>query len=1100
MNRPLRRGYLAATAVALAATAVSLLTPALVHAQGGYFGRNKVQYKPFDFSIIKTEHFDVYYYPVEREAAMDAARMVERSYGRLSRVLQHEFDERKPVIVYASHTDFQQTNALQGESVDESTGGVTEALKSRMIMPFTGSYADFDHVMTHELVHGFQYDVMFRHGAASDVNPFMVRLPFWFMEGMAEYVSIGSIDAHTQSWLRDAVLNGYLRNINEMNQRDDYLSYRFGQSLWSYIGAKWGDEVIGMLLDKAPRMGVERAFSTTLGMTLGDLSTEWENDVRKTYLTQVTEHSQPQTFAEKLTKHDKMYDPWYLSPAISPDGTQMVYLSQREGFSIDMWLADAHTGKVFDRLISSSKNADFESLRYMTSSAAFSNDGNTLTFVAKSGGEDALYLYDLKKRKVTKKLKFGFSALMSPTFSPDGQEIAFTALVGGISDLFITDLKGEHLKRLTNDRYAELLPAWSPDGRTIAITTDRGPGTNLDQLKYSLGHYEIALLDVATGQIQSLPHQNAGKNINAVWSPDGSKLIWVNDRTGVNNLYLYDLKTTELSQITDLISGVIAVGPLSPVLAWSSRTGRLLFGHFEAAGYNIYAVNDPLTLPRTPVIETSTAIATSNVQQGASSQTPNPAVSPATTKQDPNAPASSYYRNGKELRESDVLPAGTTVAAPVSVAALIDSATISLPDTTDFTMSKYKVKFTADVIGRPQIGAQVGGYYGNGVTGGTYVQLSDMLGNHNIVIAGNLSGSLSDASIFTGYSYLKSRTNFGFALSQQPMYRYAGSGIIETPFHGDIRTVNANVYQRDVFRSGQIGASYPFSPYSRVELAASGIDYNSQELIEGYDLETGEVVTKTSTLGRLTFAQPEAAFVFDNTLFGYTGPIVGRRYRIALSQTVGDVKYSQALLDFRNYANYKTNLVLATRFVGLRRMGSQADRFGNYWGSSYFLRGYDYNSFDNNSDECINSKFYGSEQSQSFCPVRDQLIGSNALLLNTELRYPIIKELQIGFLGNFPPVDAVAFFDGGLAWDNKVCNSPTSATLTGCTETGFTSMHVVWDRKPGQDPYLYREPLFSYGLGLRINVFYTVLRLDWAWAPNRPDHSNRFSLGFGPSF
>jgi outer membrane protein assembly factor BamA len=192
--------------------------------------------------------------------------------------------------------------------------------------------------------------------------------------------------------------------------------------------------------------------------------------------------------------------------------------------------------------------------------------------------------------------------------------------------------------------------------------------------------------------------------------------------------------------------------------------------------------------------------------------------------------------------------------------------------------------------------------------------------------------------------------------------------------------------------------------------------------------------------------------------------------------------------------------VFATRVVGIKRSGRDADRFGNYWGSSYYLRGYDYNSFGQNSAECVDSRFYGTEQSQSVCPARDQLIGSNALFFNTELRYPIIKELQVGFLGNFPPVDAVAFFDGGLAWDNKVCNTPSTSTISGCTAGGIGSMHVVWDRKPGQDPYLYREPLFSYGLGLRINVFYTVLRLDWAYAANRPDRRSVFSLGFGPSF
>ena len=104
--------------------------PAALPAQ--YFGRNKVQYGKFDFKIIQTEHFDVYYYPEEREAALDIARMAERSYAKLSRVLNHQFDERKPIIPYASHSEFQQTNTSGGE-IDESTGGFTDFLRHRNI-------------------------------------------------------------------------------------------------------------------------------------------------------------------------------------------------------------------------------------------------------------------------------------------------------------------------------------------------------------------------------------------------------------------------------------------------------------------------------------------------------------------------------------------------------------------------------------------------------------------------------------------------------------------------------------------------------------------------------------------------------------------------------------------------------------------------------------------------------------------------------------------------------------------------------------------------------------------------------------------------------
>ena len=140
------------------AAALALLSAAPLAAQ--YFGQNKVQYQAFDFHIIQTEHFEIYYYPAERAAALDAARMAERWYARLSRVLHHQFQGRKPIILYASQSDFQQTNVV--DATGEGLGGVTEFFKHRMVLPFTGSYADLEHVLQHEMVHQFQYDVFSR--------------------------------------------------------------------------------------------------------------------------------------------------------------------------------------------------------------------------------------------------------------------------------------------------------------------------------------------------------------------------------------------------------------------------------------------------------------------------------------------------------------------------------------------------------------------------------------------------------------------------------------------------------------------------------------------------------------------------------------------------------------------------------------------------------------------------------------------------------------------------------------------------------------------------------------------------------------------------
>ena len=198
--------------------------------------------------MLRTEHFDVYHYQGTERAVQDAAVMAERGYQRLSRVLQHQIKVRIPLILYASHTDFEQTN-ITPELIGIGTGGVTEFLKRRVFLPFTGSYAELDHVLTHELVHAFQVDILFGDRPGIVGNPFATVPPLWFMEGMAEYLSVGEIDTNTQSWLRDASLEGYLIPITTLAYVGDIRVYRFGQSIFKYIADTYGIQKVGDLLE-----------------------------------------------------------------------------------------------------------------------------------------------------------------------------------------------------------------------------------------------------------------------------------------------------------------------------------------------------------------------------------------------------------------------------------------------------------------------------------------------------------------------------------------------------------------------------------------------------------------------------------------------------------------------------------------------------------------------------------------------------------------------------------------------------------------------------------------------------------------------------------
>src|SRR6185295_9792087 len=260
--------YMPRIRLASAALIFACLFTAPASAQ--YFGSNKVQYKKLDFQILKTEHFDIYFYPNEREGIDIAARMSERWLARLERLLGHQLRGRQPLVLYASHPDFEQTNAIQGE-LGEGTGGVTEPLKRRIILPLGGPLADTDHVIGHELVHAFQFDITTRPGSAPG-DAGANRLPLWFIEGMAEYLSIGPVDSNTAMWLRDAAREDKLPTVDQLDN-PKYFPYRWGQAFWAYVGGKWGDDIIGDMLRVAGQTGdTAAAIQRLLGVTTKELS------------------------------------------------------------------------------------------------------------------------------------------------------------------------------------------------------------------------------------------------------------------------------------------------------------------------------------------------------------------------------------------------------------------------------------------------------------------------------------------------------------------------------------------------------------------------------------------------------------------------------------------------------------------------------------------------------------------------------------------------------------------------------------------------------------------------------------------------------------
>jgi hypothetical protein len=234
-----------------------LLGVALASSASAQFGQNKVQYQSFDWRVLETEHFQIHFYSEEREAAEETARMAERGYDYLSGFFDHQFEEKIPLILYSRHQDFEQSNVISG-LISEGTGGVTESLKGRVTLPLTGSYAELNHVLVHELVHAFQFDMLKRTFLGQSAA---MSLPLWMMEGMAEWVSNG-MDPVTAMWVMDAQRHDKIPSVQDMASVYDIRVYRMGQAIYEVIAANFGPERVRRILKRpSERRGI-RADST----------------------------------------------------------------------------------------------------------------------------------------------------------------------------------------------------------------------------------------------------------------------------------------------------------------------------------------------------------------------------------------------------------------------------------------------------------------------------------------------------------------------------------------------------------------------------------------------------------------------------------------------------------------------------------------------------------------------------------------------------------------------------------------------------------------------------------------------------------------------
>ncbi|MDB5104491.1 MAG: WD40-like Beta Propeller Repeat [Fibrobacteres bacterium] len=1103
-----------------------LLHPIAGHAQ---FGMNKLQYGHHSWYHVSTRHFDLYFSENEAVVGQYAAGHVEALYDSVSRILGFPLKTKVPIILYATPSEFQQTNIIP-YLLPEGVGGFTEIFRNRVVIPFEGSYADLHHVLEHEMTHAFMFDR--QNTLGSKFSSASQQVPLWFGEGLAEFTSLGW-DLGSEFYMLDAVLFGYVGNPAEEGL-PGFLAYKGGQLFWYYLSQTFGPSFVrDWIAEMNKGSDPGKSFESLSHVSLREVGDIWLREIRSIYWPELRGRRYGKAVARQLTDHTGDGSNLNMQPVLSPDGTKIAFFSDREP-DLGIHVIDVEKEKVSRSLSSAGRKRGHLSFYPYQSRLTWSPDGKRLAFVSKTGERDVISMINSKNGRSAGTISPpGIQSILSPDWSPDGERIVFNGIKDGMSDIFVWDIGKKALTRLTEDIAVDQNPVYSPSGEWIAFESDRGkPGMTYDPKRPfaalpELGSFrDVYRISSAGGS----PIRVAGGPFDEkmpAYGPSDTELVFVSNRSGINNMYIATLSGGEwrTEPITNLTSTCFTP-------SWSRKGDKIAFALFENRGWDIFLMRDPKdhivrdSIPTTrfvrkqehpetrffeplPVANLSSYIR-EKVRADSSRKAERAAKADKQAKADrvgngakpengPSFPGGNAkdttggtpsYAGGNGARDTSKAraydttrtdTAGMYVSRPDSLrmdSLRADSLRdypgrtfVERPDTGTIDLGGDRPRLGAYPVNeyKPKWGLEVAaadlGYntFSRGVSGQTYLTVSDLLGNHRINFLLSSGGaSLRSTNILVDYELLPYRTDFSFLAFN----------------FGNYFPVTGGYFYFDREYGGGVTASYPLSIFTRFETNVNAFA-TSRRLYDA--LRGNPAPDSVFTPEDLAFVQPSLAWVNDNSEFGIVGPVLGRRMRAAISYVPpvlnDSISFVQVDGDIRQYWLFSKRYSIAARITA----GASTPAGGYSDPVVYLAGGDDLIPFvgrtkPGNGPQTLPEAVF----SQLAVPVRGfrfyEFRGDRKFIGNLEFRFPFVETFRV-------------------VW-------PLPITMRYLMGTLFLDYGGAWQSPPsGNELRAAMDQLgMGYGYGFRLNLGIFVLRYTRAHTvegigPGEGEFRSYWSLG-----
>jgi Tol biopolymer transport system component len=868
---------------------VALVVLLLAAAPAFPFGQNKIVYDTFKWQVYHSTHFDIYFYEEERQSLQRVVDAAESAYQDLSQRFNFQISKKIPLIFYHSHSAFEQTNVMLN-FIPEGVGAFAEPARNRMVLPIDMPDDQLLELMTHELTHIFEYELLFqgRLGKTITANP-----PTWLMEGLASYMAQDE-ESRDRMVLRDAVVNDRIPRITLNPQ--GYFAYRFGHAVFRYMEEQYGREgVRDFIYEYRNTLGssVDRALKRAFNVTPDEFDSRFRTWLRKQYLPALVAKGEPQEYGEpfRINQNNPSNE---LSPVPSPSGDLLVsFTTYKE--DVDLALLNIPERRLLRNLTSGYTSEyeyaiaqGFTTAAVMGRDVAFAPNGDQIAvFVKKERGRNLLLINPLTGA-LDRSIEMQIEQQLAPSYSPDGRSIAFAGIQGNQSDIFLYDLASGEIRNVTSDTFFDGAPVFSPDGQWLIYSSVGEEYAKLYRLNLAKPTERYQL---TTGD---------WNDIDAYFSPDGKRLFFASDKqTGRNvvsasqileaaedaartdgdtpeadptnfasyNIYSLDLTTGDLLQYTDVIGGCFT--PV--VFTGENNKERMVFTSYYKGQWRLYStptdkplrVAEKTTLPSAPIAPEERSI----------------------------------FRSTSEF--------------------FIDEEKIE--GTGGFRLFLDDISIAAGVSSDQRFISR------------TSIFMSDMLGNRRFI------ASLDSVDSFSNFDFIyldvRRRTNWGARL-------YDNRSFYVVPNFREQRLDREQLYRETGLTAF---ASYPFNRYHRLE---AGFGYVNRDLFFPSYVRDPETGAEGFIYREREDSYPvvSSTFTGDSAVWKYFGPISGRRYQVsaAYAPDTGDsgTLSSDFVVDWREYYQLSSRTLLATRFYGAWSDGNAPNFY--YFDGLNTLRGHDF--------------------------------------------------------------------------------------------------------------------------------------------------------------